>query len=66
MACTVTRGELSKLVITVEELVKLIDYGRDMFDRTVVGFYTQIRAPPNQPSQQEANAAEKVKRIIFI
>ncbi|KAI3415759.1 hypothetical protein GPALN_005343 [Globodera pallida] len=56
--CDISRIDLTKLVITVEEMVKLIDYGRELFDRTVTGFYTQIRAPPNPSVSKDKKSNE--------
>ncbi|KAL3091593.1 hypothetical protein niasHT_024175 [Heterodera trifolii] len=58
MPCNISRASLTKLVITIEEMVKLIDYGRELFDRTVTGFYTQIRAPPNPNVPKDKKGGE--------
>lgn len=61
-----TRAEMSKLIITVDELVKLLSYGKDLFEKIAVGFYAEIRAPPNSNCQRHINSVKKGGLLIFM
>ncbi|KAF7635813.1 hypothetical protein Mgra_00004725 [Meloidogyne graminicola] len=49
-----TRENISKMVITIDELCRLLDYGKEVFERVVTGFFVEIRAPPN-PNHKKVN-----------
>jgi len=34
-------------VVTMDDLCRLLDYGKDVFERVATGFFVEIRAPPN-------------------
>jgi len=31
----------------MDDLCRLLDYGKDVFERVATGFFVEIRAPPN-------------------
>lgn len=60
-----TKEDISKMVITIDDLCRLLDYGKDVFERVATGFFIEIRAPPN-PNNKKAISESKGQSVIYL
>uniref|UniRef100_A0A914L8M8 Plus3 domain-containing protein n=1 Tax=Meloidogyne incognita TaxID=6306 RepID=A0A914L8M8_MELIC len=60
-----TKEDIAKMVVTMDDLCRLLDYGKDVFERVATGFFVEIRAPPN-PNNKKAISQGRGKLIIYL